>query len=108
MFLGVAITLSNCQYNYQKANATQAQLNYVSPYSSGVIHTSYHNDQSEEEYDNDDDHGDHDHDNELEPWDIRHSVPGEPDQDYPRHAFVPQTNFTCDGRAGGTTIFHSK
>ncbi|XP_034237478.1 uncharacterized protein LOC117642950, partial [Thrips palmi] len=34
-------------------------------------------------------------------WDIRKSIPGEPGTDYPTLDSIPETGFSCDGRADG-------
>lgn len=37
-------------------------------------------------------------------WDIRKSIPGEPGQDYPVLGAIPETSFSCDGRADGERL----
>ena len=35
-------------------------------------------------------------------WNLRDSIPGEPGKDYPTLREIPQTDFSCEGRADGT------
>ncbi|XP_055380078.1 uncharacterized protein DDB_G0283357-like [Condylostylus longicornis] len=34
-------------------------------------------------------------------WDLRHSIPGEPEIDYPIYSVAPKTSFSCDNRHEG-------
>lgn len=49
----------------------------------------------------DDGHYHHDDHEDHSKWDIRKSVPGEPGRDYPTLDKIPDTGFSCDGRADG-------
>lgn len=37
-------------------------------------------------------------------WNLRDSIPGEPGKDYPTLREIPQTDFSCEGRADGEFI----